>query len=152
MTVPPKPTLVPEETEKKTPSLLGVTGVQRFQENVATKLDATQKEIAKEEARPIDDKAERSIREARSFVENWQSAPKPMDHRKEDARAFFGKVVIVLFAVCIGAFALIGCVLAVFSDEAHVKNLLSVMQTIGALLTWGVGFVMGHYFTNHNKE
>jgi len=77
---------------------------------------------------------------------------KSIEEKQEDARIALGSKVAWTFSISVLIFVLTGCWIAAFSDEAHLKSFISVVQTIGAMLTWAVGFVMGHYFTNKDSR
>ncbi|MDD4617148.1 MAG: hypothetical protein PHW76_08585 [Alphaproteobacteria bacterium] len=88
--------------------------------------------------------------DTRKRSEDWKK--KPIKEKQEEARIALGEKIAWTFSVSVMIFVVTGCGIAAFSDETHIKNFISVVQTIGALLTWAVGFVMGHYFTNKDSR
>lgn len=103
--------------------------------------------------RSLTDEGGQELNVVRHLLKNW--APykeKTIAEKHAEATIELGKKIVQLFLISVFIFVLVGCYLAVFSDETHIKNFTSIMQTVGSLLTWAVGFVMGHYFTNKNDR
>jgi hypothetical protein len=75
-----------------------------------------------------------------------------LEAQREDTRSSFGNIIVRTFAASVCVFVLVGCGIAAFSDEAHLKSLINVVQAVGAIISPIVGFVIGHYFASKDAR
>jgi hypothetical protein len=81
--------------------------------------------------------------------EKWEDFSK---NNPEDTRKSLGSIVFWTFSICVGAFALSGCGIAIFSGTPErVEALIKIIQATGAILTPVMGFVAGHYFASKSE-
>ena len=107
---------------------------------------------------PIDQKKDldsllSDLTKAAQEVRGWKDKKdeNPLDHKREDARHALGNIIVSTFAGIIVIFAVTGSIAALYSDDEHMKSFLSVVQTVGSILTPVVTFIMGYYYSNGSK-